>query len=141
MIYDVNGRMVEVDGKMFPAANIQVWREYPNLHWSKDHGVFYGVYFEVMFEDGDNLTVSQEMAEEAANFFPTGSCYELSHFLVVITNKRDGYKEVIHAWHCVDEQKLAEIIQLEIDIHKDPKGVRWYTNRMLANSFTSEGMS
>lgn len=108
MIYDINGVMVEILDERFPAVNIQVWEESPELHFSEEHGVHYGIYFEMLFESGTNLIVTQEAVCAPA------ICDEkpaLDHFLVEETHRRDGYRTIHHTWHCQSEEELLSVLR------------------------------
>lgn len=131
MIYNVNDIVVEIDGQLFPAANIQVFECYPEFHWDKDHKTFYGVYFEVMFENGANACVTQELCD-VANGNASTVCTELDHFIVEITRMQNRYKEIEFAHHCTSEANLAKVLQQEIERHKFPTGTIWYSSRSLA---------
>lgn len=106
--------MVEVNGQLFPAGNIQVWECSPALHFSMDHNTFYGIYFEILFENGCTLIVFQE-ACAVRNRETESICedYELDHYLVEVKHASDGYKEVNFAYHTEGEQELAEVLEGE----------------------------
>lgn len=123
MIHNVNDICVEIDGKIFPAANIQVLAGYPMIRWAEDHQTNYGLYFDVMFENGVVASVDQE-ATRIENGEWDSMCEAtpdvLDHFVVEITRMQDGYKEVIHAYHCVGEEHLADVLSKEMKINEVP---------------------
>lgn len=124
---NIKGIMVDIEGELFPAVNIQIWAQSPEIvadpcvnpddHTTHTH--YYGIYFELMFESGANLAVSQEMASSLNGHCST-TCSELSaeefqtHFDVELTNARDRYREVEFAWHCVGEEELAKVLRDEM---------------------------
>ena len=102
MIHNVKDLLVDINGMLFPAVNIQVDTLAPG------YGKSFALYFEVMFENGFNLTVYQEdVKEETLCENPH------EHFIVEVEHRDDGYIEVIHAYHARSERRLAEILNDE----------------------------
>jgi len=95
--------MVDINGELFPAVNIWVPAEYPNGKEQMTQ-----LYFEVMFENGFNLTVYQEETN-----WETLCAYPNEHFIIEVTHQDDGYKEVIHAYHAKSESQLAGFLNDE----------------------------
>lgn len=131
-MHNIRDIMVEIEGELFPAVNIQIFDFSPTVGYSEGNTFFpytqkseegeegkkdwYGIYFEIMFESGANLAVYQEMAS-TLNGECTTQCSELGpgefqqHFFVELTHVRDRYKEVIHAWHCSNEDELLSVLR------------------------------
>ena len=58
------GQTVEIEGRLIPACNIQV-ENVPGFITHPDGSVhWYGVYFEIMFEDGSLWEISQGAEQE-----------------------------------------------------------------------------
>jgi hypothetical protein len=119
VIYDVKGRMVEVSGELFPAVNIQVWDWSPEVRSDPADDCFYGIYFELMFENGFGVVVSQEVAD-ILNGHTECLCStdNLDHFVVEVYGQT--YNEVIHAYHCRSETELRKCLEAERRINSTP---------------------
>lgn len=127
-MHNIRDIMVEIEGELFPAVNIQIFDFSPTVGYSEGNTFFpytqkseegkkdwYGIYFEIMFESGANLAVYQEMAS-TLNGECTTECSELKpeefqqHFFVELTHMNSGYLEIHHAWHCVNETELVKVL-------------------------------
>lgn len=109
------GNHVEILGSRFPAVNIQIWEESPELehHNHNEHECTYGIYFEMMFESGTNLVICQEAAT-IANNEGTTTCPNsdrLDHFLVQEYHKDTLTQDPSYDWHCSGEEELALLLQ------------------------------
>lgn len=110
------GNYVEICGERFPAVNIQIFDEYPELirlGAEDDNPVWFGLYFEIMFESGTYLIVSQEAAEEANGTCKT-SCKDKPDFLThfqVEEYRKDQIQEPFYAWHCSGEEELLSVLR------------------------------
>jgi hypothetical protein len=108
---NINDRLVEICGERFPAVNIQIFDCYPEL--LKIEEFWFGVYFEIMFESGTYLIISQEAAEEAQGTCQT-MCKDkpdfLNHFHVE-EYKKGQIREPFYAWHCENEQELVSVLR------------------------------
>ncbi len=63
------GRMVDIDGTLIPAVNIQV-DDVPRFFEHDDGSkVWYDVYFEIMFEDGGLWIVEQWIDDEGLTIY------------------------------------------------------------------------
>lgn len=125
MIHNVKGLFVEIQGEMFPAGNIQVWTSHPELHWIANHGQYgtwYGLYFDIMFEDGHCLSVEQEaaaIANETCSSMCEADPNVLTHYLISLTHKND-YSQVIFAWHAIGEEELHRVLTTERKRRNEP---------------------
>lgn len=111
MIHNVNYLMVDINGELFPAVNICVPDCYPEYESMPDFDDHYGVYFEIMFENGHNATVYQEVTNRCGN--------RLDHFIVEITHLRHNYKYLLFAFHCKNEEDLVRVLRRQIEANKD----------------------
>ncbi len=63
------GRMVEIDGTLIPAVNIQV-DNVPNFFTHYDGSiVWYDLYFEIMFEDGGLWIIEQWIDDKGLTIY------------------------------------------------------------------------
>jgi hypothetical protein len=124
MIHNVKGIMVEICDELIPACNIQVWESYPELHIDMENKYIYGVYFEVVFENGVSAAVSQEAADLAGGHLDTVCVMDvdhdafLGHFIVEFTNHRDGHNDVFFAAHCWSEEDLLTVLKQSIETYR-----------------------
>lgn len=132
MIHNVNDLFVEIDGQLFPAGNIQVWKCYPELYWSEEHMVYYGLYFDLVFEDESYVTVSQERTDELGDQWYEGWTIPLDHFKVETAPL--GCKDLGTTEIYIGEEKLAEALRREIDRGKFKFGRIMHGAHALANS-------
>jgi hypothetical protein len=111
MIYNVNDLFVEINGELFPACNIQVYDIHPQL--KKIDDFYYGVYFELMFENGIAVTVHQEAPDAVNGLTESGCDGALNHFLVEVVDLQGSTDLIFHAYHCDSEERLAEVLNTE----------------------------
>jgi hypothetical protein len=119
------GNHVEILGHKFPACNIQIWEESPELHHVVGFDLAkptdnecvtftFGIYFEIMLESGTVLIVSQEAASEANGECST-LCKEeanfLNHFHVEEYHKDTLTQVPYYAWHCSGEEELVAVLR------------------------------
>lgn len=116
---NINGIMVDIHGVRFPAVNIQIGEEYPKIN--NDLGVAYGIYFEIMFENGVNVQVYQEVAA-ITNGLMSSECSkdDIEHFIIEVTRMQDEYQTILHAYHAKDERQLLFYLQGEKGINSRP---------------------
>lgn len=130
-----HGNYVEICGERFPACNIQIWSCYPSPLYigTPEEGYWSGLYFEMMFETGFNLAITQEIAgvmnHLVDGLHPNCSDYKdaLEHFIVEITHVDDNHDKVIFSHHVVGEGSLAAVLKFEMNHLSDPtiiSGVR-----------------
>lgn len=110
------GNHVEILGVKFPAANIQIWDCYPELYLSdcgfpESGEMYFGLYFELMFENGAVLVVSQE-ATDVVNGKDV-ECKDkknLNHFVIEEFSKVQTV-EPSFVYHCSGEHELVTMLQ------------------------------
>lgn len=107
--------MVEIEGERFPAVNIQIWPNSPELEeWNiAEDTYWFGVYFEIMFESGTCLTVSQEAAAHANGGGQTECSVKndfLNHFLVEAFRLKPQTPDPFYKLHCSDEEELLSVL-------------------------------
>ncbi len=116
MIYNIKGIMVEILDEQFPVVNIQIPETYPELivigePMFNDPGNAFGVYFELMFESGTILVVSQEAAHIANRKATCEDAKNLDHFLVEEHHRNAQTLEPFYAWHCSGEEELLSVLR------------------------------
>lgn len=125
MFHNVNNKLVEIRDKMFPACNIQIWGDFLEPKFLSEFGRFFGIFFEVMFENGTSATVSQELADVLNGDVDTLCGTDefnvmLEHFIVEITSHEDSHMTVVHAYHCRTIDELIQVLEREMRLNGLP---------------------
>lgn len=132
------GDYVEILGSRFPAVNIQIWPNHPDLwKWEISGDTYwFGAYFEMMFESGTYVVVRQEAAQyangEAQTECLTKENY-LENYLVELFPHSRQTLDPSYVWHCSDEEELLSILQTLKTNISAPNDEVWETlNEMIA---------
>lgn len=122
MLYRVGANLVEVCGELFPAANIQVYNDLYPIYLS-GHMRWYGFYWEMMFENGRILEVSQNLPEYLNGDLQSMETPSLEECTIEMWFSMDRYVEASrtntpdHAWFCPDLKRLAAQLKELIELY------------------------
>jgi hypothetical protein len=104
------GNCVDFDGKLIPALNIQVEGVPGYLEHTDKSKYWYGIYFEVMFEDGSYWVVEK-------------GCRELDTEEIVVAEYRDLWprstretREPSYAWLAFDWNHFLEVYDIKVRV-------------------------